>query len=91
MSVDGRGWLLEGIILHQPTYNCSTKNNQICVWFQKALEKHLYWDQWILKLTLSQLLILILLSGSITSKWTAGFDDFSIMIVRSNDFLIVNS
>ena len=60
MSVDGRGWLLEGIILHQPTYNCSTKNNQICVWFQKALEKHLYWDQWILKLTLSQLLILIL-------------------------------
>ena len=77
MSVDGRGWLLEGIILHQPTYNCSTKNNQICVWFQKALE--------------NQLLILILLSGTITSKWTAGFDDFSIMIVRSNDFLIVNS
>ena len=45
----------------------------------------------ILKLTLSQLLILILLSGSITSKLTAGFDDFSIMIVRSNDFLIVGA
>ena len=30
----------------------------------------------ILKLTLSQLLILILLSGSITSKLTAGFNDF---------------